>query len=166
MAIHRFKCSPELNNAIIDFSALHRFDTKDTLLEQWNCWMETSAIKALVEKEREFLQRHGYPEELNVKIFKSIKYYYIKKMLSKKEEKTVQERTHTRLSLKVKRKIQEHLEQHFANNPNFKPADAYMEFKKSLDSTFVEPEPLIKKGYKNQYYQLKHKKYSSILNVE
>ena len=87
MAIHRFKCSDELNKEIMEFSEIHKFDTKENLIEQFDCW--TIAKKELIEKESNFLQSNDYDTHIHVKIFKSIKYYYIKKYLKneKKEKK-------------------------------------------------------------------------------
>ena len=48
MAIHRFKCSKELNDAIIEFSQIHKFDLKDNLIEQFDGWIETNDIKELI----------------------------------------------------------------------------------------------------------------------
>jgi hypothetical protein len=39
--IHRFKCSSELNDKIMEFSDIHKFDDKDTLIQKFNEWMET-----------------------------------------------------------------------------------------------------------------------------
>jgi len=36
MAIHRFKCSDELNKEIMSFSDIHKFDSKENLIEQFD----------------------------------------------------------------------------------------------------------------------------------
>ena len=77
MKIHRFKCSSELNQEIMNFSEIHKFDIDETLLEQFEGWLEVH--KDLITREAEFLKRHEYDDPIETKIFKSIKYYYIKK---------------------------------------------------------------------------------------
>ena len=49
--------------------------------------------------------------------------------------------------------IKADLKHHFDTNPAFKPSETYEVFKKNDD-------PLIKKSYKNQYYQMKNKLYN------
>jgi hypothetical protein len=173
MAIHRFKCSPELNDEIIKFSQIHLHDENVTLKEQFDVWLKRENISQLVDNENNFLLRHNYDtSSIDVKIFKSIKYYYIKKFMNEiqnKEEKdtTVKKRLIKRLPIELKQLIQEHLEKHFNETPNFKPADTYLLFKQNYeDNKEYEniSEEVVKKCYKNQYYQMKHKKYADTLN--
>ena len=166
MAIHRFKCSPELNEEIIKFSQIHIHDQHSTLKEQFEEWMKNENVSALIENENNFLQRHKYDtSSIDVKIFKSIKYYYIKKFMNEtnKNEKNnkPKKRLIKRLPMDLKVIIQEDLENNFKENPEFKPADTYLKFKHN----FIDiSEESIKKCYKNQYYQMKHKKYADTLN--
>jgi len=159
MAIHRFKCSKELNEAIMLFSEKHKFDDNDLLEIQFAEWMETRAIQAIVENEKNYLLRHNYETDIEVKIFKSIKYYYIKKFL-KPEEKEAKDqkkpRQHVILPTELKEAIQADLKQRFLETPHFKPSESFASFD---ISAYTFPEGVIKKCYKNQYYQMKHKKY-------
>lgn len=168
MAIHRFKCSPELNDEIIKFSQIHLHDQTETLKEQFDSWMKREDITQLVDNENNFLKRHNYDtSSIDVKIFKSIKYYYIKKFLNEDETKQtsndgeVKKRLIKRLPVELKQLIQEDLEKHFKATPMFKPADTYLLFKHNYTDISEE---VIKKCYKNQYYQMKHKKYADTLN--
>ena len=163
MKIHRFKCSELLNQEIMNFAEIHKFDTDEILVEQWKDWMENETIKSLVEQESIFLERHSYEIPIETKIFKSIKYYYIKKFLksqsqtkSKSNEKekpkeNLKKEIH-KLSPEIIKSIKDDLRHQFETNPEFKPAETYEKFKTVDD-------PLIKKSYKNQYYQMKNKKY-------
>jgi hypothetical protein len=168
MAIHRFKCSTELNNEIIKFAEIHYNDEDKTLKEQFNDWLKRENISQLVENENNFLKRHNYDTStIDVKIFKSIKYYYINKIKntktnasSSKEDKN--KRLITRLPIELLEKIKEDLEKHFTENPKFKPADTYEQFEISEEFSTISKE-VIKKCYKNQYYQIKHKKYADTL---
>ena len=169
MSIHRFKCSKELNDEIINFSQIHKFDTNETLEEQWNTWMKSENIMEIVENEKSYLQRNHYPSQIDVKIFKSIKYYYIKKFLKptmKSEESTA--RLVVRLPIELKNRIQEDIIKNFEQDMSFKPSESYESFKLTLSQETLQTvtESSIKKCYKNQYYQLKHKKYAPTLNAE
>ena len=157
MKIHRFKCSHQLNEEIMNFSEIHKFDTDEILLEQWKDWMET--IKELVEQESNFLERHDYEIPIETKIFKSIKYYYIKKFLKKNANTNTPVNVNKviiKLPPDILKAIKEHLADNFETNPDFKPSETYEKFK---TLTLFDDMPLIKKCYKNQYYQMKNKKH-------
>jgi hypothetical protein len=163
MAIHRFKCSKELNDKIIQFSETHKFDTNDTLKEQVESWMKTDEMIDIIENEKTYLQRYDYSLNIDVKIFKSIKYYYIKKFLKSQEKKEYIPRIVTRLPIDIKHAIQADIIKNFEIDISFKPSETFETFKGSLN--IIENESAIKKCYKNQYYQVKHKKYASTLNA-
>jgi len=158
MMIHRFKCSSELNDKIMEFSEIHKYDDKDTLIQKFSDWIDTPEMKNILEKESNFLQRFDYDTPINVKIFKSIKYYYIKKFLKPEEKTEKKPRNHQFLPKELKIAIQADLEKWFTESPLFKPSDSFAVFDRS---GYDFPESTIKKCYKNQYYQLKHKKYAS-----
>lgn len=165
MAIHRFKCSKELNEAIVHFSEMHKFDDNELLEVQFAKWMETLAIQAIVENEKAYLLRHHYETDIEVKIFKSIKYYYIKKFLKPEKPEKVAEkkpRQHLLLPTELKEAIQADLNKHFLETPLFKPSDTFASFD---ISAYNFPEEVIKKCYKNQYYQMKHKKYAPTVDA-
>jgi len=58
MAIHRFKCSDELNEKIMEFSNIHKFDSKDNLKEQFDSWLKIN--EELIEKEKKILKKNEY----------------------------------------------------------------------------------------------------------
>ena len=150
MKIHRFKCSPELNQEIMNFSEIHKFDIDETLQEHFALWLEEN--KDLITRESEFLKRHEYDDPIETKIFKSIKYYYIKKF-TREPEKKKEKKKAEKIDPAIMQLIKTDLEQQFQTNPNFKPSETYEKFKRNDD-------PFIKKSYKNQYYQMKNKLYN------
>ena len=154
MKIFRFKFSNELNNEIMNFSNIHKFDIDTTLIEAFNEWIETKHIKELLDMEEVFLLRNGYELSIKKKVFKSIKYYYIK-LFNKQtvENENIEERKKTvKLPIELMDEIKADLKLNFEKNPKFKPSETYKLIKKNDD-------PLIKKSYKNQYYQMKNKMY-------
>lgn len=162
MAIHRFKCSTELNDAIIQFAQKHKFDEGELLDTQFLDWMGSPAIEAIVENEKAFLARHHYETDISVKIFKSIKYYYIKKFNRPEEKKEPSPRKHHLLPKALKTAIQEDLEKRFAESPSFKPSESFLLFD---TGGYDFPQHILKKCYKNQYYQLKYKKYAATVDA-
>ena len=156
MAIHRFKCSNELNKEIMHFSDTHKFDSKENLIEQFESWTKETHIDGLIKKEEEFLQTNSYDGEIHMKIFKSIKYYYIKKYIEDKEKEKKDKKKPTYFPKDFLKKIYTDIEHNFETNRLFKPADSYITF---LENNDLKDSSSIKKCYKNIYYQIKNKKY-------
>jgi len=156
MAIHRFKCSDELNKEIMSFSDIHKFDSKENLIEQFDSWTKEKLISELIKKEEEFLQMNSYEGEIHMKIFKSIKYYYIKKFLEPEEKEKKEKKKPTYFSKEFLTKVNLDIEHNFETNRSFRPADTYPIF---LENNELKDTNSIKKCYKNIYYQIKNKKY-------
>ena len=130
MAIHRFKCSDELNKEIMEFADIHKFDSKENLIEQFDSWIKGGLVMGLIEKEEYFLKTNNYDGDIHMKIFKSIKYYYIKKFLDeeKKETEKKQKRKPTYFPKEFLTLIYTDIEHNFEMNRTFKPADTYKVF--------------------------------------
>ena len=152
MKIFRFKFSTELNNEIMNFSDIHKFDTDDTLLDTFTEWIEKPHIKDLMDKEEVFLVRNEYEMSIDKKVFKSIKYYYIKKFKKNQKKNEIERKETVKVPIDLMNEIKEDLKKQFEKDPDFKPSETYKLFKKNDD-------PYIKKSYKNQYYQMKNKMY-------
>jgi len=157
MAIHRFKCSDELNTEIMEFAENHKFDSKENLIEQFDSWTKEVIISELINKEKEYLQINSYEGEIHMKIFKSIKYYYIKKFRETETEKEPkQKKKPTFFPKEFLTKVNLDIEHNFETNRSFKPSETYAIFLEKNQLTHSET---IKKCYKNIYYQIKNKKY-------
>ena len=154
-AIHRFKFSSELNEEIQAFSTKHLFDNAETLIENFEEWY--TKMTDLIEKENEFLVRHKYEMPIKQKVFKSIKYYYVKKFKENEKSDPKRRTTFNRIPQEIMDGIKEDLIYQFNKDVTFKPAETYAKFKKEDNS-------LIKKSYKNQYYQMKNKLYTNNVN--
>jgi hypothetical protein len=159
MAIHRFKCSPLLNQHIQHFSQIHQYDEAEQLLSEFEIWLKSEPIHTLVEQEQIYLSRHNYDLPIDVKIFKSIKYYYIKKVDTAKG--TTATRQVTRLPKEVLSQMVETLTEAFVKDPTFKPSKLFdpLEYPQDI------PLDALKKAFNNQYYQMKHKKYGLTIDV-
>ena len=156
MAIHRFKCSDTLNKEIVQFADIHKFDSKENLIEQFDSWTKEIIIYQLIEKEKEFLHDNNYGGDIHMKIFKSIKYYYIKKFLDEEKKEKKQKRKPTYFPKEFLTLIYTDIEHNFEMNRSFKPAESFKIF---LEQNKIDEIESIKKCYKNIYYQIKNKKY-------
>lgn len=178
--IYRFKFSKELNEKIIEFSEMHRYDDKERLKENFNNWCYNNSEH--IKKEWDILKDHHYKTENDIqsKIFKSIKYYHIKKLNKqaqaqetidvKEQHKKYKRKNETNISLsyEVLREIQDFIKIN-SENDNFKPSLYYDRFINEnreflqrekcnilnkhanvLDEDMVDFK--IKKIFKNQHY--------------
>jgi DNA primase large subunit len=150
-----------LNQHIQAFSQIHQYDEPEQLLTQFEEWFQKEPIKSLVAQEQIYLSRHNYDLPIDVKIFKSIKYYYIKKEKSEETVKDVPKRSIVRVPKEVLSQMVEKLDQAFLTDPTFKPSRLFdpRDYPEDL------PSPMLKKAFNNQYYQMKHKKYGLTLDV-
>ena len=105
------------------------------------------------------MSRHNYDLPIDVKIFKSIKYYYIKKVDTAKG--TASTRQVTRLPKEVLSQMAQTLTEAFVEDPTFKPSKLFdpLEYPQDI------PLDALKKAFNNQYYQMKHKKYGLTIDV-
>ena len=155
MTIHRFKFSIELNNEIQTFSNRHMYDNDEDFIDNFEKWVQLPNITELINSESETLNRHNYGTDIKIKIYRSIKYYYVKKFsLHDKKEKKQRDIKHA-IDPIILQAIKDNLMEHFNTNPTFKPSDTFIEFIKNYSDNIN-----LKKCYKNQYYQIKNKLYT------
>lgn len=162
MSIHRFKYnSKELCEEIKYFSEIHKSDKKEHLIEYFNEWKTKNNL--LIEKEKSYLLENKYDKDIEDKIFKSIKYYYIKKYNN--DKKTNQMKTNeSNESKETKRRgtpkyIINNIKLHIKLNIYNKPSDSYNDFEENYNYGNK-----YKKIYKNHYYQIKLKFDNNIVN--
>lgn len=152
MYIHRFKCnSKDLSESIQYFSEIHKSDDTEHLNDYFEKWKLEN--KDLISNEKEYLSRHNYEYDIDEKIFKSIKYYYIKKYNKSSNIPIKKGNPEIRLPKNIIQDIKNHLNECFNENPYFKPANSYIDFDNKYD--YGKTYKNIKKAYKNQYYQFK-----------
>lgn len=150
MYIHRFKCkSKELSDSIKYFSDIHKSDDSENLIHYFEKWKHEN--KDLINNEKEYLLRHNYEYDIDEKIFKSIKYYYIKKYNNSLNKNVKKGKPEIRTPKNIIQDIKNHLNENFNENPHFKPAVSYADFERKYNYN----DKNIKKAYKNQYYQFK-----------
>lgn len=155
MSILRFKVQQkDLQEKMIIFSELNKFNDNSTIKENFDIW--TQENKDLIETEYEFLRRNEYNQDIKDKLFKSIKYYYIKKLFKEKQQqKPIEKPAKVFISSEILDEMKKDIKKHFSKNPSFKPSETFVLFRENY--IFMDEAPL-KKAYKNQYFQIKNKK--------
>lgn len=177
---YRFTYSDAMIEKLIHFSQVHKLDSRKDYKEAWEDWV--LRYNDEIEQEYEFLSNQGFQGDIYDKMYKSCRYYYGKKTYdnieserkqsSNEETKPVSREKQPRkqyvhISKAVLSLIDTHITKHHLE-PNFKPAEAYIDFCETnyyslenyklsiLDNndtmTEDEYENKLKKTYKNRYY--------------
>jgi hypothetical protein len=166
--VFRFKFNNELTENIDYFSKLHQHDDRKTYKEAWKKWSETPEMVAIIMSETERLNRLGYTENINDKMYRSSRYYYRKKNDQVKERATFVRSSHN-VSKDFIILMKNYIENEKLSN-GFSPKNAYNNFLE-VNKEFYESEIenlttngfsnedailKIKKTFKNQHYQSIH----------
>lgn len=160
MSIYRFKIQNEqLNEEMIDFACLHKYEDKIQLRDSFKLWLQQDNIKQLIESESTYLKRMDYnlkQTSLESKLFKSIKYYHIKKMISNIPKKEIKKETN-RICFDKSFLILTH--QYIQSNHNKKPAQLYDTFQIIHDNECnIQKKCLMEKGFHEDIILSKMKK--------
>lgn len=168
---YRFKISNErLYEEMMLFADKNRFLNKTDLKDAYDKWIEEPDICTMVYKEEEMLKLNQYDLGKNTikqKIFKSIKYYHIKKLTSEKPIHSTIQKDKRKKEIIFSKQLLEGVKQVLQNNKNLKPSQYYEKF---VDENFEaidrekarlgydKQETLfdvkLKKMMKNQYYMM------------
>ena len=179
---YRFNVSSELNDKMLEFATLHKFDERKVLKENYENWLEQEEIKDLIETEESLLRRSEYDlskTSIQSKIFKSIKYYHIKNMLNHMQipqSSSANSQENKNKNIVFARNFIELAKSYLHDNisdPNFKPSSCFTEFRtehqqeineeyerilsKYQNNTDINEDVLnfkLKKMFKNQYFVL------------
>lgn len=144
MDIHRYKwhCI-ELEEAIKSFAMLHKNTHKTDFNDYFERWLEEN--HTIIDTELRYLLKVKYNGDIETKILNSIKYYYIKKFNSPSKQSKTRSRKE-RIDKETMTLIKNFID------INKKPSLTYNDF---INTYNLEDKDLLKKAYKNQYYQLK-----------
>lgn len=179
--IYRFKIiQTELQDKLIDFASYHKYEDAATLKESYKQWLEQEDISGLVSRETHLMIQHGYDfqqQSLEDKLFKSMKYYHIKKMLiptmAPQAARPNKWKNQVQFSKEMMASMREHLTKQ--SDAHVKPSQSFEDFKNQQsfqmemekekarlgmegeDQANVFEEKL-KKAFKNQYFGIKTQK--------
>lgn len=78
--------SNELVYHLTYFASVHKYDDRKTFKEEWKKWIAEEEIAELIQNEVERLKQSQYKGDALDKIYKSVRYYYVKKQLPQKDE--------------------------------------------------------------------------------
>lgn len=165
--IYRYKFTVEFMEKLYEFSKIHQYDDRIAFKENWNKWIEDNddAVKNEILR----LNNTGYEGDVLDKMFKSARYYFRKKSITKNEPKK------RRVYVSCQKDMLDEMDSHIINgikSTDFKPSSGFDEFCiKNADllkeeiSHLIQAEitetrdifDKIKKTYKNRYFNISNK---------
>ena len=164
--IYRYKFMPNIVDLLTEFGKTHQYDPKKVYKDAWNDFIINN--NEVLEREERRLNSLGYEGDCYDKMYKSARYYFRKKSLTKKEPK--QRRKYISCDRDMLDAMDEHIKNGINNQGNnFKPSDGYDDFVTSnqnivveeitrmIENGFTEKTAIIKKikkTYKNRYFQI------------
>lgn len=77
----RFKFDPEISDSMQEFARIHRLDSRVDFKDNFDKWFQKNT--ELISREETRIENMGYTDDIRVKLFRSIKYYYVKKPRSR-----------------------------------------------------------------------------------
>ena len=167
MSTYRFSFSEHINTLLYDFASEHIYDTRLKFKDEWNLFIIEH--KKDIDNETARLHNIGYQgEPVVIKMFKSAKYYFVKKV---KNELNINNNDHkTKQYIKVSPLFLEQINAHICQTNLSKPSQALDDFMKQhyelichevilLRKLGLSNEQIcdkIKKTYKNKHYAVYH----------
>ena len=164
VAIYRYKFSANIIELLTSFGKTHQYDPTKIYQEAWNIFVEKN--KDTLQEEVDRLKNIGYDGDCYDKMYKSGRYYFRKKSLTKSEPK--KRRKYISCDRELLDAMDDHIEVGLRNN-DFKPALGYDDFvventnmildeiTRMINNGFDNKEAIvkkIKKTYKNRYFQI------------
>lgn len=164
LPVFRYKFMPETINELNNFAKVHRYDTREDFKEAWEEWIDTN--DEIVKDEEDRLNNMGYKGDVVDKMYKSVRYYYRKKPMSKKEPS--KRRKYFSIGKEILKEMDMHINKNHKNE-DYTPAQGYDEFCQDniellrehirelaemgeIDGKSISDK--IKKTYKNRYFRI------------
>ena len=164
--IFRFKFDDNLTVEMQNFARIHKHDSRLDFKENFEDWFNNNS--ELINREKFRLDSIGYEDNIKVKLFRSIKYYYIKKSPNKTTEKATRPMKYIQHQKEFTHIITNYISTECIPLKK-SPKDSYKSFLEGFENEIIseinqlnekfdvlkEPaENKIKKTFKNQYFQL------------
>tara|TARA_Y100000768_G_scaffold387804_1_gene380350 strand:+ start:294 stop:836 length:543 start_codon:yes stop_codon:yes gene_type:complete len=175
--IYRYKIkSKELYDSIIEFSKSNRHKEDDEIKKEFIDWVNSRNISILVKEEEEELKKTDYDlinNPIERKIYKSIKYYHIKKINNNSKFKDKPKKNKdTKKNIKFSKELIDTVQKHIKKDENsIKPSLLFDEFIKTNNDLIIQEHRnnnkidlsdedynyKLKKMFKNQYFMIFNK---------
>jgi len=181
--VFRFKLSNNVFDNIREFARIHQHDDRVTFKESWEKWTDDN--NTLIDNETQRLSDIGFGSNMNEKLFRTAKYYFVKKTFNTNENNNDNnssadtnadaennKKKYVTISSNFLNCISGQIEKNIGNN-SFTPAKGYKHFIENFNDNINQEIALIKnknpdisnddcnlkikKTYKNKFYQYTNK---------
>ena len=168
--VYRYKLDLQIIELIENFAKLHQYDERKDYKEAWQEYIKEHNDQ--IQREKTRLTNLGYNGDLHDKMFKSGRYYYRNKSVTKTKPK--ERRKYISLETNILESIYTYIH---TNGLILKPAEGYEQYIKEneelikteidrlKENTNLSKEDIllkIKKSYKNQYFNMREKDNNNI----
>ena len=144
-SIYRYKFTQPFMDELYQFSKIHQYDHRKEFKEAWNIWCEDNEI--LISDEIIRLTNKNYKGDVLDKMFKSARYYFRKKGITKIEPQS--RRDYIGIQKNVLDAIDRHILVNIQEN-DYKPSDGFIDFCQShIELLKEEVKMLINHGIKD-----------------
>lgn len=156
--IYRYNFSKDFIDKAYCFVQTFKDDDINLFKESWKRWLYNN--ENIVEKEKRLLYVNGYEGDIDVKMFKMVR-YYLKNKVNKKPSKR-------RKYISLNKNLLNEIDNHIKISLHLKPEIAYKNFMNKHNSLIIDElkklkqhlneslsKEKIKKTYKNKFYRLK-----------
>ena len=156
--IYRYNFSKDFINKAYCFAQNFKDHDINTFKESWKRWVCNN--ENIIENEKRLLYLNGYKGDVDIKMFKMVR-YYLKNKTDKKPNKR-------RKYISLNKKLLDEINNHIKNSLHLKPEIAYDNFQKEYNLLITNElkelnkhlnenlsKKKIKKTYKNKFYHAK-----------
>ena len=156
--IYRYNFSKEFIDKAYHFAQNFKDNDIESFKKYWKRWICDN--ESIIEKEKRLLYTNGYEGDIDVKMFKMVRYY----LKNKTDKKTSKRRKYISLN----KKLLDEINSHIKKSLHLKPEIAYNNFEKEYNLLITNElkelkqhlnenlsKEKIKKTYKNKFYRVK-----------
>ena len=159
--VHRFDFSEEITEELAHFTNIHQYDDRKTFKDAWKEWINTSDVQDKIQEEKDRLHNLGFQGNILDKMFKSVRYYHLKKKdldfnqdFDQEETPKVKSRFSKPFLQTIDTFILEEIQKSIINNNknttkivNLQQANVYNEYCKTQQSDIYQELVLLKHTY-------------------
>jgi hypothetical protein len=154
-----------------NFSNGHYEEDRKTFKRSWERWISQNNITPLINEEIKSLRNAGFDGDVLDKMFKSTRYYFLKKVIHNNEN-IADEKKKRKSYVGLSKVVLEHMDLHIKEHLGSRPEDAYNSYcnqftqkikgeiqdmandsEESIDDVYKK----YKKTYKNRFYVMSKK---------
>jgi len=174
-----FNFSEAIITELSYFAEIHRNDKRKAFKESWEKWITTNSIAQIIQTEIDYQYKKGFVGDVIDKMFKSVRYYFRKKLIKNAEKNVEKKQRKPYISLcpqflaEIDNHALEIIKEHSTRTDNkttadISPASAYTNFCETNQTSLYEQiEKLVdlleypdisekmKKTYKNRFHLMK-----------